>query len=267
MSKNWSFESVITTIACVKAYKNEKIKDAKESLKLGAEPNQVICSIIDWLIENPLITGAQEKFLKLLITKIDIEKIYKNNPIGWYLLNWATSTSAYKIIESILTLNSDTNKLNFGDYNLMCIPIRNGDVELMRLLFKYKINPNSPSYDGSLAISSAISVGRINMLKLLLENGAKTDIKDNWGNTPLDYAVLKGSIEIFRILANDKFHTNLDFKNQDGFSLLHMAFLKSYQSQLIQYLPNNYWDLKNLIKKLKILETPLESWCIFDFFV
>ena len=64
-------------------------------------------------------------------------------------------------------------------------------VEIVKLLLEHGAKPNAKDNDGWTPLHYAAYRGRVDVVKILLEHGANPRIADNEGHIPLDYA--KGS--------------------------------------------------------------------------
>lgn len=62
---------------------------------------------------------------------------------------------------------------------------------IVKLLVEKKADINKKDSRGRTALYSAIEFGNVYAVKLLLENGAKTDVEDKAGYTPLEWAETK----------------------------------------------------------------------------
>lgn len=76
----------------------------------------------------------------------------------------------------------------------------NGDVDMVQLLIDNGADINIKNKDGYTALIWASSEGHLDVVRLLLDAGANANIKDNWGNTALDEAILNGYINISKLL-------------------------------------------------------------------
>ena len=65
-----------------------------------------------------------------------------------------------------------------------------GNIEQVKKL-EGKIDFNKSDYDKRTALHLAASEGKVEIVKYLLEKNIKSDVKDRWGNTPLDDAKQK----------------------------------------------------------------------------
>ena len=64
-----------------------------------------------------------------------------------------------------------------------------------KLIFNEDIDINEVSLDGNTVLHIASALGNLDCVNMLLECGAKVEIKDAFNKTPLEYAVLYGNYE------------------------------------------------------------------------
>ena len=117
----------------------------------------------------------------------------------------------------------------------------------------------------------ATAVGRLKICNLLLENGAKPDLKTPQNNTPLHIAASEGNLDIVRLLV-ENMSRNIDSqtsiksghkkrlrnlflncRNEDGNAPLHMAIISNH-IEVIKYLIKNEAKI-NVMNKY--VDTPL----------
>jgi len=76
-----------------------------------------------------------------------------------------------------------------------------GDLEEIRALLSFgNIDVNQGDYDSRTALHLAAGEGQYAVVKLLCEAGADTNVKDRWGNRPLDDARNSGNDECVQLL-------------------------------------------------------------------
>lgn len=199
-------------------------------LERGADVNdyEVICTIISY------ITDMKIKMFDILIEhSLDIKKIeeiQKNSDRNIILYN-CYNKNAEKIIYKLLEKGADINIRSYYRENiplyryehfltsdadaLMYMTAYMPHNEVFRALFKYGADPNKKSKHGITSFMglfiSLFSYKKfkkiessdeyditefLELIQLFLDNGADINIKDNFGNTVLNYLVNNCSIEI-----------------------------------------------------------------------
>ncbi|AUJ48834.1 ankyrin repeat domain-containing protein [Brachyspira hyodysenteriae] len=116
--------------------------------------------------------------------------------------------------------NVDLNHYYDENYTLLAYAVTNDNMEMTKLLLKYKADVNAPSYEGmSALILSVIYHKNIEMVKLLLSYGAdinqKCDLEGNALFYALDYYT-KENIEMVKFLIANKADVNILYHGFDG---------------------------------------------------
>ena len=107
--------------------------------------------------------------------------------------NWSTcplfeavSRGHYEVADCI---KDGGGKMLMGDPgSKLCALCYKGDLSQLGALLKYGVDPDSADYDGRCALHLAAAEGFLQCTSVLLQHGAKADVQDRWGNTPLSEA-------------------------------------------------------------------------------
>jgi hypothetical protein len=99
-----------------------------------------------------------------------------------------------------------------SDRNLLYLAARNGHVDLCELIINFGFyDINDTQYTGSTPLHAAAYYGQKDVVQLLLNYGARTDIKNKFGNLPKDEAMTE---EIKNILEeNEKDRIDIMYKS------------------------------------------------------
>ena len=92
-----------------------------------------------------------------------------------------------------------------------------GDLEMVQVLLGYKADVNSQNEYGWTPLIIAVYQAHpqtLRVVRLLLENGAKPNIRADDGATPLRVASFRGSLEVVRLLL--KYGADVEPENEDG---------------------------------------------------
>ncbi len=130
-----------------------------------------------------------------------------------------------------------------------------GMFELVKKIIKYvNINYQSSDMMGATALYMAVQNNHIEIVKILLDHGADTEIKTYSGVTTLHRAVQDNNIEILKMLL--QYGANPNVINNKGLSALYIAeYLKYYQA--VELLIDYGVNLKNSIYGIDKLEEAL----------
>jgi hypothetical protein len=96
-----------------------------------------------------------------------------------------------------------------------------------RLLSIRNINVNVKNdVNGNTPLHSAAANGHIEIARLLLQNGADVNAKENDGYTPLHYAAFQGHVDILHLLVENG--ADLEAQNKYGMRALQLAVLNGH---------------------------------------
>lgn len=96
-------------------------------------------------------------------------------------------------------------KLNLEDSgSFLCKVVVDNNIDFLRRLLEYGVNPNSKNYDQRTPLHVAASEGLHIVAKILIQFGADVLSEDRWGNTPLDEGRRCGSRPLLNILEEAK---------------------------------------------------------------
>jgi hypothetical protein len=91
-----------------------------------------------------------------------------------------------------------------------------------RLLSIRNINVNvKDDWNGWTPLHCAVCIAHVEIIRLLLQNGAKVNAKSNNGSTPLHYAARNGNVDILHLLVENG--ADLEAQKNDGWRALHNA--------------------------------------------
>ncbi|MGD1871883.1 MAG: ankyrin repeat domain-containing protein [Mastigocoleus sp.] len=199
--KNVEGLSRYTLLSCVST------KDTELLLKYGANPNLNKFILQAAILKNDLRKvqlllkyGAKPDESTLLravnsnrieIVKLLLQHGAKPNEAVWLK---AVVSNRVKIIKLLLENGTKSNDLILGKAVVL------NRIEAVKLFLRYGANPNSKVFSirnrkfkfQSYLIHRAVSHSQVEMLVLLINNGANINIRDASGYTPLDISLLRG---------------------------------------------------------------------------
>lgn len=133
-----------------------------------------------------------------------------------------------KIGRHILSLKVDVNKQNSMGYSPLLLAITSGHIEMIGELLKSpETDLNLVTRDGKCALRFALISSKFNdftVAKRLIENGAETN-GIHQGDNLLQFLIKSGAEDAAMFMCD---HVNLNFKNCEGFTSLHLAAKNGY---------------------------------------
>ena len=163
------------------------------------------------------------KFPESIINIIDEYSGYKENIKTYYKDNILDKMvyNKNKIIEAVINNNlcfikkCIDNKINIDisndrDDSILILAIMNEYIDMIKLIINYisDINDNY-NYDYMSPLHLACEIGNIEIVQLLLENGADIDVLDNYFMTPLHYASNRNHFKTIKLLIKHKAKINV----------------------------------------------------------
>ena len=113
-----------------------------------------------------------------------------------------------------------------------------GHLDVVRLLVQDGADKDKESNDGETPLFIATAEGHLEIVRLLLQEGADKDKGDNSGETPLFMASIQGHLEIVRLLIQEG--ADKDKENDRGTTALVIAAMKGHLGT--QSLSRSVWQ-------------------------
>ena len=128
------------------------------------------------------------------------ETIYKGEDIS--ILEYACSYSNKEIVE--LLLKHDTNNSNDKLSSLLVVACREGNLDVVKVLLDQGAKVNQTDNRGRLPLLMACKENNLNVVRLLLEQGANVNITDSRGNSPISIALKTNNNNLLVLLSKYK---------------------------------------------------------------
>ncbi|MCL4361855.1 ankyrin repeat domain-containing protein [Candidatus Dependentiae bacterium] len=159
--------------------------------------------------------------IRLLITldKLNTKLI---NECGWNMLHLACMRNLPEIVTLLIQGGADINEVDDDDRTaLILVSADHNNVDVVKLLLKFKPEVNLTDEDGCTAILEASDCGNEKIVELLINAGANPNIADIEESTPLIEASFRGYKNIVKLLINAG--ADLDAKDDGGNTPLMLA--------------------------------------------
>lgn len=267
-------------------YKKEFIEKKREEI-YKKNPNQNFngYTLIYQAIENKNI----EQIKLLLESKVDFE--LKNEKYSQDIYDLVASKNNLEILNLLIKYNIHKNKViiallnknhmenviniisdieDLSTFTILYHAVRKENVELIKLILQKKANPNFITGNNKykqIPLHIACELQNFNIIKLLIENGADTNLQNHEGKTALFEAieVKKANKDIIRYLIQN----GADIYKEDNKGITPLSFAENIKKSLVKVLleaeNNKYNDDKlqisniNEIKKEKEQQKYIES--------
>ena len=172
------------------------------------------------------------KITEMLIGKAD-KNIINDSLEGKTPLIIAVGNSYIDTAKILIENGANINAVDIEGWSALSYAINNGDIEIAKLLLENKVKIKDELL---IAIKSPIVESRINIMKLLIENGANINYTDENGFNPLNIAIESGDMELTKFLITNG--ANVNSLIQDGVSLIGYAIAQN-NMDLLQILIEN----------------------------
>ncbi len=136
------------------------------------------------------------------------------------------------MLKTIIRLGGSPEAIGYRGRLLLQTAIYRDATEIFHYLIQFEQLINKPEFleydykrDKSYPLHAAARAGKAEYARTLLTKGAKINLKDNLGNTPLHYAVLSSEVDVLKVLLDVK-GVDLQQQNVDGQTPLEFARAK-----------------------------------------
>jgi len=179
---------------------------------------------------QPLYIAVQANRLDTVKRMLDLGADVNMVSAGdnWTPLYKATHEKSLEIVSLLCERGADVEKTECGDWRPLNLAAYGGVNDLVGLLLHYKADPNAVTEDDSALtpLYHAALGGHTEVVRTLLENGAKTSLPNREGHyeyTALTAAAQGGYIEGIKLLQQKGVNVDQISGGEDGFTALYMA--------------------------------------------
>lgn len=160
--------------------------------------------------------------LRTLLTENELLKTATDNN-GRMLLHWAALGGHDDLVRYLLSLDVPVDPTDDTDMTPLILAASAGREKVVNTLINEGANVNAKTQQGHSALQYAASKNWKSICVALLEKDANVNVVDNRGATPLHRAASKGNIAIVELLIEYGRNLDIDSKDADGNSALHLA--------------------------------------------
>lgn len=142
--------------------------------------------------------NKEEVFEQFIAAGIDVNS---RDDSGTPMLNVAIRSDNFEFMEKLIQLGADINAVSTDrGYTPVMDAVWRGNEKITDYLIKKGADLNTISKEGQSNLVLAVGADRINIVKLLAENGSDPDVKDMMGMSAYQYATLFKKEKIVEIL-------------------------------------------------------------------
>lgn len=183
-------------------------------------------------IHGAALTG-RVSMIELLISKGAKLDVWTKT--GWQPLHFACHHGQKDAAICLLDHGADVNACDETGWTPLLRAVNMKYVEIVRMLLSRGADPNSPTNreegNGKTALHMTAEGGEMELCKALVEAGAKLDLHDLTGQTPIELAARKGHYSVVKFLVAE----GCDVDSVYGGTLLHLAAMTGNQ-EMVQLL-------------------------------
>ncbi len=191
------------------------------SLMQAAGPSTVI---------DAAMAGNRDAVRTLLQAGADVNTALGD---GMTALHYAATRNDAELAKMLIVAGANLKATTrLGGYTPLLLASRAGNTAVLDTLVAAGADPNSATVNGTTALMFAAASGKADAVKLLLDKGAKLDVKENArGETALMFAAAAGRAEVIRVLTAGGADTAVTTKLVDL-----AVFAKEEQERFAQFL-------------------------------
>ena len=195
------FVKKINTIKEACEYTKNNFEDFAKAAKKRIAINKLLDRGIPFTADccaTYIAKDKEEIFEDFIAAGIDVNS---RDDLGTPLLNIAIRNDNEPFAERLINLGADINASSQDrGYTAVMDAVWRGNEKLTEYLIKKGADLNTISKEGQSNLVLAVGADRVNICKLLVENGSDPDVKDSMGMSAYQYATLFKKEKIAEIL-------------------------------------------------------------------
>lgn len=200
--KNILHDESIIAEAFFQSIALNRIDHAKTLIRQGADFRGITINGMS-LFDFSLISNRKDMFLMLQEAAADHDSIYHPSSavLSHFILAFRNEPNLLEGVELLIKQGANIDAQTvLGDTALITATWRTDNLDLVKLLVSHGANVNIPNSDGNTPAMDAAYLGKVNILRYLLNNGADLALKNRRGETALDLARNKSNEKAIALL-------------------------------------------------------------------
>jgi len=153
-------------------------------------------------------------------------------------LFYAIRYKNHHALQELLSNGADANYKNLDDMNGLHLAVLKKDITMVKMLIKYINNIDTRTKQGSTALHYACNFLLLDIVKILLDNGARQDIIElEYDFYPIFYTVVQNNAPITKLLIDRG--ANPNHQDYVGNTVIHYAIMNNH-SEILDYIMEKY---------------------------
>src|SRR5271154_686298 len=141
-------------------------------------------------------------------------------------------------LQVLLSHQADANYSNNEGINALHLAVLKKDATMVRMLIKHVKNINTKTNNGSTPLHNACNFQLIEIVRILLENGADQNIiEEEYDFYPIFYSVVQNNIDITKLLID--YGANPNHQDYQGNTIIHYSIIDNHMA-ILDYILDKY---------------------------
>lgn len=188
----------------------------------------------DWAGQTPLhyaVLGRNAKIVSAMLEREDVECNAEDTSLsggGASPLSMAVRMDLPQVVDMLLAKGADAAKPCVAAEAYFAA--KHGDVDIFRSLVAHGMMLDYVDRDCNTMLHAAATYGRVGIVKVLIDNGARPVIRNSNGVIPLYRAAEDGYVGVARLLLDEMSPAEASWKTIDGLTPLHAALKRGHHA-------------------------------------
>ena len=136
------------------------------------------------------------------------------------------------VIKCLIAAGANKNERGCSGETPLNVAVLQGQLNVVKYFVEeLKVDVDQEEEDDANPLHWAAAEGHVDVIEYLIEAGADKNKKDYNAGTPLQWAAIEGQLEVVKYFV-EKLKVDVNQKNEDGETLLHLAVVKRMEENL-----------------------------------